>query len=138
MVREVNVGMLDALGIPEDLVMLKNMPVSNRITNFILQFIIIAKNTKSVVFFIRHLPVLLLNLLFVNEGLLLFSTYLPAGLAGEARPLGVRGRELEPKVPFTLRADEADDVALRPLSGVLLVGIRDGVASSEKLNIKWS
>lgn len=109
------------------------MPVSNRITNFILQFIIIAKNIKSVVFFIHHLPVSLFNLLFVNVGLLIFCMYLPAGLAGEARPLGVRGRELEPKVPFTLRADEADGVALRPLNGVLLVGIRDGVTSSEKL-----
>lgn len=64
---------------------------------------------------------------------MLLETYFPAGLAGEARPLGVRGLEFDPTVPFSLRADEDDGVAvLRPLSGVLLVGIRDGVASSGK------
>lgn len=57
-------------------------------------------------------------------------TYLPAGLAGDARPVGVRGLEFEFDVPFNFLV-VVDDVAFLPDNGVLLVGIREGVASSE-------
>lgn len=57
--------------------------------------------------------------------------YLPAGLAGEIRPVGVLGLELD--VPFNFLGAIEDVVAFLPDNGVRLVGIREGVASSNNI-----
>lgn len=60
----------------------------------------------------------------------MYLAYLNAGLAGDIRPVGVWGRELDLTGNF-LEADNAD--IPWPATGVFL-GILDGVASSNSKN----